>query len=162
MEGSSPGPGRRCFQPETHTNDIRAACVCTCVHTQAYPVSKVRSHGRGVPGVLANWPFVTHRRRRPLLHLQRFAGRNGESNGICPSLYQRQRGPDSRPFSWNQRLEPPLVLLGVKHQSVHDLVLLLRRDEVLYDQVPAGAPHTHTHSHAGGCVTPEAAPRPLT
>lgn len=47
-----------------------------------------------------------------------------------------------RPFSWNKRLKPPLVLLWVKGQSVHDLILLLWRDEVLYDQIPACSPHT--------------------
>lgn len=46
------------------------------------------------------------------------------------------------PFSRNKRLELPLILLGVKGQPVHDLILLLWRDEVLYDQIPAGTQHT--------------------
>lgn len=38
--------------------------------------------------------------------------------------------------SWHERLELPLLLLTVQEKPVHDLVLLLRGDEVLNNQVP--------------------------
>lgn len=45
------------------------------------------------------------------------------------------------PFSRNQRLKLPLILLRVKGQSVHDLVFLLWWNEVLNDEVPARTQH---------------------
>lgn len=51
---------------------------------------------------------------------------------------KREREIDRWPFRGNERLELPLILLWVEGQSVHDFVLLLWRDEVLYDQIPAG------------------------
>lgn len=38
--------------------------------------------------------------------------------------------------SWHEWLELPLLLLTVQEKPVHDLVLLLRGDEVLNNQVP--------------------------
>lgn len=48
-------------------------------------------------------------------------------------------GPDGCRNShsgWDQGLEPPLLLLVVQEEPVHDLVLLLWGDEVLDDQIP--------------------------
>lgn len=53
----------------------------------------------------------------------------------CPTGRARIRDRDV-PSGGHQRLELPLVLLTVKVQAVHDLVLLFRWDEVLDDQVP--------------------------
>lgn len=72
VEGSRPGPGGGCFQPEdTHTHvRVTSELPCLHTHTHTYPVSKVRPQRRGVPGVLTDRSFVAHRRRGPLLHLQ--------------------------------------------------------------------------------------------
>lgn len=58
----------------------------------------------------------------------------GTGTGIVPW----GQGHRDAPSSGNQRLEFPLVLVAVEVQAVHDLVLLLGRDEVLDDQVPEG------------------------
>lgn len=48
----------------------------------------------------------------------------------------------------NERLEFPLVFVDIKHQPVHDLVLLLWGDEVLDYEVPAHVcAHTDTRTH---------------
>lgn len=65
---------------------------------------------------------------------------------LIESTDRTQRPQTSnRPLSRNKRLKLPLVLLRVKGQPVHDLILLLWRNEVLYDQIPARTQHTSTH-----------------
>lgn len=47
--------------------------------------------------------------------------------------HQRPELADSPPWSQHQGLEFPLVLLTVKVKAIHDLVLLLRGDEIFND-----------------------------
>lgn len=63
--------------------------------------------------------------------------RGGTAGPSSPPLLAPAGGEPHAPAGRHQRLEFPLVFLAVEVEAVDDFVLLLRRDEVLDDQVPA-------------------------
>lgn len=150
--------------------------VLTTQHT--YPVSGMRSHCYGNPGVLTDGSFVTDCRCWSFFHRWGFtAGMIRQTLKKNPKTFKSTEFRRKQqlsfwwmsalreverqlflscssnknkkniwncfwPFCRNQRFKLPLILLGVKHQPVHDLILLLWRDEVLYDQIPGSSEHT--------------------
>lgn len=90
--------------------------------TPLYPLPKAPNICLSADRVSRSWPPTTP----------------GEA---CKPLDPDNGGRDSH-SSWHQWLELPLLLLTVQEEPVHDLVLLLRGDEVLNDEVPGGRNET--------------------